>query len=759
MSRINRRHFLQFAGSTLATLGLSQLDIMWQGDALTRVLAQSTPRKLALLVGINEYQVSPLYGCVTDANLQKQLLMHRFGFNEKDILVLTNQQATRQGILTAFEEHLIKQAKPGDVVVFHFSGHGSQVPDPDCDISPDCTNSTLVPIDSLLPTDSPNPGSAAPQIMGHTLFLLMHALQTENVTVVLDSCHSGGGTRGNFRVRSINNSARLSRDRNSLLQTVKAEQEYQQQWLSKLNLSPEEFKRLRREGVAKGVAIASTRRDQLAADAPFDGFSAGAFTYLMTQYLWQQLGSESFIRTIPNVARSTTRISFTGQQPIIEYKPGSDNPKRPVYFINEQTPPAEAVITNIVGNRAELWLGGLAPDSLAAFKAGAILSVVDSQGRDQGRVQLEKRDGLVGQAMLLDAAQPGAFLQERSRSIPSNLALKIGLDPSLGSEAGTAKQALATIPRMEALPLQQQEVQYIFGRMTPTYQQQLRSIQTANIPEAGCLGLFSPALELIPDSFGTKSETVPDAIKRLHSKLNSLLAAHIIKTVLNTNSSRLNIVAAMQLERSGQIIANPFTPRGSFKKSTSTNPSTPVVAVDSRKLPLGTAVQIQVTNNETSPLYVSVLVIDPTGEMSVIFPNQWTAAEEITLVKAGETKKIPDPDQDSFRLVTQEPKGVAEVLILASRTPLRKALKTLRDVAASQSGGGQRGGPVTLRSSPQQNEAGKVIDNLLDDLTSDTRGSTRSSIPSRNTDSASAPSDRSIETNQLAALSITFEVI
>ncbi|MDP8964651.1 MAG: caspase family protein, partial [Cyanobacteriota bacterium] len=106
MSRIKRRQFLQFAGSTLATLGLSQLDIQTAGDSFARVLAQGTPRKLALLVGINTYSDAPLNGCVTDVYLQQQLLIHRFGFNPKDILILTDGQATRQGILTAFEEHL-----------------------------------------------------------------------------------------------------------------------------------------------------------------------------------------------------------------------------------------------------------------------------------------------------------------------------------------------------------------------------------------------------------------------------------------------------------------------------------------------------------------------------------------------------------------------------------------------------------------------------------------------------------------------------
>ena len=75
-------------------------------------------------------------------------------------------------------------------------------------------------------------------IMGHTLFLLMSALQTENVTVVLDSCFSGGGIRGNLTIRSRDNG-------NAELQIASTEKEYQQHWLSKLNLSNEEFKRRR----------------------------------------------------------------------------------------------------------------------------------------------------------------------------------------------------------------------------------------------------------------------------------------------------------------------------------------------------------------------------------------------------------------------------------------------------------------------------------------------------------------------------------
>ena len=142
-----------------------------------------------------------LQGCVTDVDLQRELLVHRFGFNPTDIKVLSDtadDKPTRENILTAFNEHLIKQAQPGDVVVFHFSGHGSRVVDPTpVSNAIDPYNSTFVPMDAAGNTEG------IPDIMGKTLFLLMSALKTDHATAVLDCCYSGGGTRGNVRIRSI----------------------------------------------------------------------------------------------------------------------------------------------------------------------------------------------------------------------------------------------------------------------------------------------------------------------------------------------------------------------------------------------------------------------------------------------------------------------------------------------------------------------------------------------------------------------------
>ncbi|HEY9834488.1 MAG TPA: caspase family protein [Stenomitos sp.] len=739
MPRIKRRQFLQFTSSTLAALGLSQLHIQRQGDRYAKVLAQSTPRKLALLVGINNYLASlgSLQGCLTDVDLQRQLLINKFGFHPKDILTVTDGQATRQGMLMAFEEHLIKQAKPGDVVVFHFSGHGSRVVNPDSG-DPDKFNSTMVPIDR--PADSvTNSANPIPDIMGHTLFLLMSALQTENVTVVLDCCYAGGGTRGNFVVRSSSS--------NLQLQASPAEFEYQRQWLSRLNLSPQEFIQRRRAGIAKGAVIAAATRDQLAADIALgDNFFCGAFTYWLTQYLWQQTRNEPLGSVMTNVASRTqylARSSGLYQTPVLEVKLNSNYTNRPAYFVEQQMPPAEAVILGVEGERAQVWLGGINPESLAAFDKGAVLSVVDSKGNQKGQVHLESRQGLKGQGKLLGTAQPGALLQEQVRGIPSNVTLTIGLDPSLSKDTQAAKQVLEAIKHIEAVPLHQKEVQYILGRMTDAYQQDWQRQKVANIPPVGSVGLFSPGLELIPNSFGVAGETGTQAVSRLQSKLRALLAARLVKLTLNTDSSRLNVTASMSREDGQKLVASAFTVRGSVGKGSVANRPIPELPSNITKLPLGTCVQFQINNNENRDLYLSLLVIDPTGEMSVIFPDQWTATDDVMRVKAGQTIQIPDPNEKSFSLVTQEPLGVAEVLIIASATPLRRALQALRTVAAQ---GGTSRGAIT------PDEPTEVIGNLLEDLAEGTRGA-QGVIP------AQFPDVKRIDTSQMATMSITFEVI
>jgi hypothetical protein len=82
--------------------------------------------KKAVCVGINNYPgtANDLQGCVNDANDWSALLTD-FGFETG---LMLDSQATRQNVKAALSD-LVTSAGEGDVIVFTYSGHGTQVID------------------------------------------------------------------------------------------------------------------------------------------------------------------------------------------------------------------------------------------------------------------------------------------------------------------------------------------------------------------------------------------------------------------------------------------------------------------------------------------------------------------------------------------------------------------------------------------------------------------------------------------------------
>lgn len=747
MTHFPRRQFLQFAGSALTTLGLNYFNIKNQSLRYAQAVSASTPRKLALLIGINNYQTGEnLKGSITDIYLQRELLIHRFGFHPQDILLVSDEseiKPTRAGILQAVEEHLIQQAKPGDTVVYHFSGHGSQVFDQHSPLLENL-NSTFVPSDRTISVVNNQPKVS--DITGKTLFLLMSAINTENLTVVLDSCYAGGGKRGNLTIRSTPGGKQYTPSHLEL--------EYQQKWLSHLNISPTELEQRRQQGIAKGIVIAAARNNQVASEAYLDDFVTGAFTYLMTQYLWQENSNTPVKTVITNISRSINSTFTSNQTPELTAKTNSNNAIKPTYFLTQPVPTAEAVITQITGKNVNLWLGGIPPQALAAFSQNAIFQLIDNKGIEQGKIQIESRNGLTGLGKVLELQtpellKPGALLQERIRAIPSDYQLRIGLDNSLDQDIATARNEIAKIERVQPVTLQTGEIHYIFGRLTAAQQAELKNKQAPYIPPLHSLGLYTEGLDLIPASFGNAKEPITNALTRLQPKFRSLLAARIIKLTLNANSSRLNVVAALNIVGSQETFAaqiQPFIFR-SFGKVSELNvnpPPNPQINYENGipQIPLKTLIRLEIKNQETSDLYITVLVINPEGNIDVIFPNTWSAADNATLVPAGQTLGIPNAE-DIWQLEIIEPLGLTEILVVASKSPLRKTLQSLQTIAKRQV---NRNVPITIADNPTE-----VINLLIEDIHSGTLRNTPSST--------SKTAARLSDTTQLATMSITYQAV
>jgi hypothetical protein len=201
----------RFTVISLLTVALSAF-FGWSVPPTLAVEPVAPGTKRALLIGINKYQALPtLNGSLNDIETMRHVLTTRWGFQPQHIAMLTDQAATRAGILAALER-LVKEAGPPDVVYLHYSGHGSQVEDFNGDETDDHLDETLVPHDGRTPN--------VPDITDDELDAIFARLRARSVLIVLDSCHSGTATRSlDIRTRSVPQDTRLDLYRPSAVQS------------------------------------------------------------------------------------------------------------------------------------------------------------------------------------------------------------------------------------------------------------------------------------------------------------------------------------------------------------------------------------------------------------------------------------------------------------------------------------------------------------------------------------------------------------
>jgi len=164
--------------------------------------------KHALIIAIGDYPESGGWQDIAgdnDAQFIESALKVR-GFLDANISIVKNEKATRAGILTALK-NIKNNIQKGDVVYIHYSGHGQQILDDDGD-EIDELDEAIVPYDSPIYYKS---GTYEGDLLirddeiGDYAFGIRKILgENGQLVLVLDSCHSGTGTRGRGKARGTN---------------------------------------------------------------------------------------------------------------------------------------------------------------------------------------------------------------------------------------------------------------------------------------------------------------------------------------------------------------------------------------------------------------------------------------------------------------------------------------------------------------------------------------------------------------------------
>ena len=138
--------------------------------------------KKALIVGINYPGTShELRGCVNDANLVNTTIRDQYGFS--DIRMLLDNDATTANMIAGLN-WLVDSAQAGDILYFHYSGHGSQMRDQNGDEA-DGLDEIICPVDLDWVTKV---------IRDDDMKRIFESVPAGvNLTVTLDCCNSGSG--------------------------------------------------------------------------------------------------------------------------------------------------------------------------------------------------------------------------------------------------------------------------------------------------------------------------------------------------------------------------------------------------------------------------------------------------------------------------------------------------------------------------------------------------------------------------------------
>ena len=219
--------------------------------------------KLALCCGINDYPgtYNDLYGCVDDAKNWSNILYENFGFDRTDLLL--NEQATRGNIKAKFLS-MLSGAKSGDILVFTYSGHGTNVPDTLDPDEADGYDEALYTYDGVLLDDE----------LRDMIKRLPNDVQ---LIFISDSCFSGTITRGDLTTKRMNR----SRSRKQVTKYMPHQHEGFARRVHKLKRR----KRFLIEEDMKEVVFTGCSDQEYSYDAYIDGKWGGAFSHFAVKTL------------------------------------------------------------------------------------------------------------------------------------------------------------------------------------------------------------------------------------------------------------------------------------------------------------------------------------------------------------------------------------------------------------------------------------------------------------------------------------------
>lgn len=603
-------------------------------------------QKWALLIGIDSYSnFNQLTGCINDVQVMHQVLTSTFNFPESHVRLLTDEQATREGILGALKD-LVQRVGPDDIVVVHYSGHGSQMTDVEGD-EPDGLDETIVPHDSGR-TPHENRDVKDDEIY---LWLKDLTAKTSNVTLIFDCCHSGTIVRDDFGG---------------------AERWVEPDLRPAEQLPPSPIPEIVRGSLDGGrdvgpsgwlplgeryVLFSGCRREEKACEMEEPGGNRhGALTFFLAREL-RKAESGTTYRDVFEALAPQISSQFPSQHPQLEGARdlaifGADRIE-PIKFVPVVERKADRVI-----------LGGGATCGLTVGSHWAVhpagTKAVTPEMKPLGQVAITAVRAVTSEARLLEEVQPGAVV-EGLRAVEESHALETRLPVEVVAPSGQDVQALLDgldrsklLRRAEPGGHAKARV-YLLARRS-------RIPKNAPVPMLGLLSEETWAVvgedgQLLMPSHG-RSE--PGVVRLLLDNLEKVARYRLVAGLRNEASALTGKVEVELFRKAGDELE--------------------VLAPAPGNLPVlyeGDCLALKITSRHDKPLYVYVLDLGLTGRIALVFPapgseNSLLAGKSFDIgTLQGDEMDLYIPEEFPFLMAGpgDEAEGTETLKVLVSTHP------------------------------------------------------------------------------------------
>ena len=570
--------------------------------------------KRALIVGIDNYQTAPkipvLNGCVNDATLVRGILEDQFGFPAEHITMLTNDLATRDGILAAFDA-LVAATGTDDIVMFYYAGHGSQMTDREGDEASGLDN-------TIMPTDSEGWSGVNRDITDDEIHLRLRALgeKTSYTTIIVDACHSATITRDAF--------GEMSRGVRADTRPV-----------SELPPSPIPKEATRSVGGAGGdrgpsgwmpladqyVLIAGCRDEETSKEyRPPEGEGKvvhGALTYFLGQELRRATPGTSYRDVFERAAAQVT-ANYPTQHPQMEGRVD-----RAVFGVSDLTPMQFARVLTRDGDTVTLAAGaahGMTVDSAwAVYPQGTKHT---DGAAELGTVEITTVRAVRSDARVVSETTPGAIVTD-TRAVErvhafGTLRLRVQLDASVADgEARGIAHAKALREKLAESRLVEVVAADDASASTRVYLVSPRTSAAASDPVPQLGAVSSPVWAAVnAEGQLVMPPKALDAFGDVCSNLDTLARYRQALELENPNTaSALRGKFELNLLRRGPdttwVVAEPDVAGG---------------------LPVyqdGDDIAFEIKSNHDAKAFVNLLDFSPTGAISLVFPAP-NATDQVT---------------------------------------------------------------------------------------------------------------------------------